>query len=311
MLHGGRARMHGPWQAPAMLEWDDLRYFLAVHRARSHAGAARILRVAPTTIGRRIAALEVAVGARLFARTPDGLAATAASRSLLARAERMEAEAFEAERELAGADARPTGTVRVTCGDGLATYLIAPALPDFLAAYPGLTVEVRADVRALDLTRGEADVALRNFRPRERSLIARRLGIERQGLYAAPSYLARRGTPRTARDLAAHQLVLYDREMDRMRTQAWLLQSAAGAHVAVRASSTTLVRAACGAGAGVALLSTIFVRGDPRFEQVLPRLEAPPIELWAVTHGDLRASARVTAVLRWLERLVVESGVVP
>jgi DNA-binding transcriptional LysR family regulator len=294
-----------------MLEWDDLRYFLAVHRAHSHAGAARLLRVAPTTIGRRLAALEATVGARLVARTPDGLVATAAARSLLARAERIEAEALEAERELAGADARPTGTVRVTCGDGFATYVLAPSLPAFLDAYPGLTVEVRADVRALDLTRGEADVAVRNFRPRERSLIARRLGVERQGLYAAPSYLARRGTPRAARDLATHDLVLYDRELDRMRTQAWLLKTAPDAHVAVRASTTTTLFAACAAGSGVALLSNAFVRGDPRFEQVLLRLDPPPIEVWAVTHGDLRSSARVAAVLRWLERLVVESGLSP
>ena len=293
-----------------MLDWSDLRFFLAVHRARSHAVAARLLRVAPTTIGRRIAALEEAVGARLFARTPDGLAATAAARTLLARAERMEAEAFEAERELAGADARPTGTVRVTCGDGFATFLLAPALPAFLAAYPGLNVEVRADVRVLDLTRGEADVALRNFRPRERSLVARRLGIERQGLYAGVAYLARRGTPRTARDLAGHDLILFDRDLDRMKTQAWFVQSAAGARVAVRASNTTTMHAVCAAGAGIALLTGAFVRGDPRLQQVLPRLEPPPLELWAVTHGDLRASARVAAVLRWLERLVLESGAI-
>jgi len=291
-----------------MLDWSDLRFFLAVQRTRSHAGAARLLRVAPTTIGRRIAALEAAVGARLFARTPDGLAATAAARTLLARAERMESEALEAERELAGTDARPTGTVRLTCGDGFAAYLLAPALPAFLAAYPGLTVEVRADVRALDLTRGEADVALRNFRPRERSLVARRLGVERQGLYAATGYLARRGTPRASRDLAAHDLVLYDHEFDRMKTQAWFMRCAAGARVAVRASTSTAMYAACGGGAGIGLLSDALVRGDSRFQQVLPSLEPPALELWAVTHGDLRSSARVTAILRWLERLVAESG---
>ncbi len=293
-----------------MLEWDDLRFFLAVHRARSHAGAARLLKVAPTTIGRRLAALEEAVGARLFARTPDGLAATAAAQALLARAERIEAEALEAERELAGADARPAGTVRVTCGDGFATYVLVPALPAFLAAYPELSVEVRADVRALDLTRGEADVALRNFRPRERSLVAHKLGLERQGLYASAVYLARHGIPRSARELSGHDVVLYDRELDRMRTQVWLRQAAPGARAGIRCSTTTLVHAACAAGGGIALLSVGFARADPRLQRILPQLAPPPLELWAVTHGDLRASARVTAVLRWLDRLVVESGTV-
>lgn len=289
-----------------MLAWDDLRVFLAVHRARSHAAAGRALRVAPTTVGRRLAALEAAVGARLFTRGPEGLMATEASRALLARAERMEAEVLEAERELSGADARPTGSVRITTGDGFATYILAPALPAFLAAHPGLSVEVRAEGRALDISRGEADVALRLFRPRERSLVARRLGVERYGLFAAPAYLARRGTPRVARDLAGHDLVLYDRELDRLRTQIWFRQAAAGARIAVRANTTTLLQAACAAGAGIASLTASYVRGDPRYVRVLPRLEPPPNDLWAVTHPDLRSTARVAAILRFLEQLVRE-----
>ncbi|GEJ55357.1 LysR family transcriptional regulator [Anaeromyxobacter diazotrophicus] len=295
--------MHGPRYVPGMLAWDDLRIFLAVHRTRSHAGAARALRVAPTTVGRRLAALEAAVGARLFTRAPEGLAATAAARALLPRAERVEAEVLEAERELAGADARATGTVRITCGDGWATYVLAPALPAFLAAHPGLTVELVGDVRAVDLTRGEADVALRHFRPRERSLVARRLGDERLGLYAAPAYLARRGTPRTAQDLAAHDLVLFERELDRAPGQAWLREVAAGARVALRTRTTTAMHAACAAGAGVALLMAEVVASDPRYVRVLPRLEPPPNEIWAVTHPDLRAAARVSVALRWLTEL--------
>jgi DNA-binding transcriptional LysR family regulator len=287
-----------------MFEWDDLRVFLAVLRTGSHAGAARRLRVAPTTIGRRLSALEDAAGARLFTRNADGLAPTATARALSVHAERVEAEVNEAERQLTGADARPTGTVRITCGDGFAALILAPALPAFLASHPGLTVEVRADVRALDLTRGEADLAIRLFRPRERSLVARRLGVERYALYAAPAYLAVRGTPRTARDLAGHDVLLYDRELDRMPSQAWFRRTAAGAREAFRASNTMTLYSACASGAGIAVLMQSTSRGDPRLAQVLPQLEPPPNEIWAVTHADLRASARVTATLRWLEQVV-------
>lgn len=289
------------------LEWGDLRVFLAVQRSGSHAGAARALRVAPTTVGRRLAALEAVVGARLFTRTPDGLAPTAAARTLFPRAERVEAEVRDAERELTGADARPAGVVRITCGDGFGTFVLAPALPQFLAEHPGLSVEIVPSLRVLDLTRGEADLALRLFRPRERSLVARRVGTERYALYASPEYLARRGAPRTARDLAEHDLVLFERELDRMRSQAWLLRVAAGARIAVRTGTTTSLHAACAAGAGVALLTTSAVRDDPRFVNILPRLEAPSSEMWLVTHGDLRASARVGAALRFLEALVRRS----
>jgi DNA-binding transcriptional LysR family regulator len=282
--------------------------FLAVHRTGSHAGAGRLLRVAPTTIGRRIASLEAAIGSRLFTRRADGLAGTAAARALLARAERVEAELLEAERELAGADARPTGTVKITCGDGFATCVLAPALPAFLAAHPGLDVEVWADVRSLDLTRGEADVAIRNYRPRERSLVARKLGLERTVLHAAPAYLSAHGVPRTARDLAGHDLILYERAFDRQLGQAWLRRLAPAARVAVRANSTAMMHAACAGGAGIALLTSAFVRGDRRFEPVLPTVRPPPLELWAVTHGELRAAARISATLRWLEQLVIAGG---
>jgi len=290
-----------------MLEWGDLRIFLAVHRSRSHAGAARALRVASTTVGRRLQALERGVGARLFTRTPDGLSPTAAAAALLGHAERVEAEVLEAERALTGADERPTGTVRITCGDGWASFILCPAIPAFLVAHPGLTLEIRATPRALDLTRGEADVALRNFRPRERSLVARRLGPERYGLYASPLYLARRGAPRTARDLAAHELVLYERDYDRMATQAWFRQFAGGARIAVRAGNTATLHAACAAGAGVAMLTRSYVRGDPRYLRVLPAVEPPATEIWAVVHQDLRGVARVAAVLRWMEQLVRET----
>jgi DNA-binding transcriptional LysR family regulator len=255
-----------------------------------------------------VGALEAEVGARLFTRTPEGLVPTAAARALLPRAERVEAELLEAERELAGADARATGTVRITCGDGFAAYVLAPALPAFLAAHPGLALEVRADVRALDLTRGEADIAIRNFRPRERSLVARRLGPEPLGLYAAPAYLARRGTPRAPRDLATHDLILYDRDLDRMRSQAWLRELSAGARIAVRVSTTTIMHAVCAGGGGIALLMAEVAGADPRFTRVLPRLDAPTLDVWAVTHPDLRSAARVVATLRWLEGLVGNGG---
>ncbi len=289
------------------LEWGDLRVFLAVFRTGTHAGAARALRVAPTTIGRRLAALEDAVGARLFARTPDGLAPTAPARALLPRAERAEAEIQDAVRELTGADARATGSVRLTCADGFATFVLGPALPEFLAGHPGLTVELIPSIRVLDITRGEADVALRLFPPREKSLIARRIGIQRYGLYGSPAYVARRGTPRAVRDLAAHDLVVYDRDLDRLRSQAWFLRIASGAKVAVRTSSTTAIHAICAAGGGIALLARSYVHDDPRFVNVVPRVEPPASDMWLVMHADLRSSARVSAARRFIEGLVKRS----
>ena len=151
-------------------------------------------------------------------------------------------------------------------------------------------------------------MALRNFRPRERSLVARRLGLERTGLYASSQLpRAARRPPHRRRPRPAHDLVLYDRDFDRMASQAWFRDLAGGARVAVRAGNTVTLHGACAAGAGIALLSLPLVR-DPSLVRVLPALAPKPFELWAVTHGELRAAARVAVLLRWLEGLVLRSG---
>ncbi|MEZ4374319.1 MAG: LysR family transcriptional regulator [Polyangiaceae bacterium] len=133
----------GPAEAwRAMLNWDDLRYFLALHRNNNLARAASELKVNATTVGRRLSALEEQVGARLFDRTPDGYIPTSAGVELVHHAERMEAEAFGAERRLSGADTRLEGSVRVSVTEMLATRFIASHLRTFHAKHPGITLEL-------------------------------------------------------------------------------------------------------------------------------------------------------------------------
>jgi hypothetical protein len=116
-----RAILHG-------MTWDDLKVFLEVARQRSHAGAARVLRVDASTVGRRVVALERSLSSRLFDRTPEGLAPTESGAALLARAERIELEVLALQRELAGTDARQSGSVRLTASDGVVNYVIVPRL---------------------------------------------------------------------------------------------------------------------------------------------------------------------------------------
>jgi DNA-binding transcriptional LysR family regulator len=127
-------------------------------------------------VGRRITALEDALGARLLLRTPERLQATAAGLKLVPRAERMEAEALELECDLQAADGKLEGSLRVTAPDGFVQYVLLPALPHLRREHPVLFLEIRSDLRALDLSRREADVAVRLFRPKEPALVARRLG---------------------------------------------------------------------------------------------------------------------------------------
>jgi len=286
----------------APIDWDDVRVALATHRRGSHGGAARLLGVDRTTVGRRIAALEASLGTQLFDRTPTGLTPTEAGLALLARAERAEAEILAAEREIGGADARVSGTVRVTAGDGIVHYVVVPALAELRRAHPGITIELRADTRSLDLSRREADVAIRLARPTEPALVARRFGATRFGLYASHAYLERRGTPRTAADLAGHDLVGFDASLDHLPQVRWLRTTIPAPRWAVRATTTTAQALACADGAGIALLGTFVAPCDQRLVAVLPSLKPPARDAWLVVHEDMKKSARVVAVLEWLLR---------
>lgn len=285
------------------LSWDDLRVVLAVLRHRSHGGAGRALGVDPTTVGRRVAALEKALGARLFDRTPSGLAPTETGSGLLARCERIEEEVLAAERELHGADARLSGPVRITAGDGFTHYVLVPALAELRRAHPSIAVELRADTRALDLSRREADVAVRLIRPREPALVARRLGSAPFGFFASRGYLERRGTPRTAEDLAHHELVDFDESHGDLPQVKWLHGLIDSPRWSVRATTTTAQVLACAEGQGIALLPSYVTPRESRLVSVLPSVRPPPREAWIVVHQDVGKSAKVAAIVRWLKGL--------
>jgi DNA-binding transcriptional LysR family regulator len=291
-----------------MLQWDDLRYFLAVHRHGTHAAAGRALRVAPSTIGRRLATLEKSLGVKLFQRTPAGLVLSASGQTLRAHAERVEAEVLASERELTGADRRVAGHVRLTSGDGMATYVLAPRLWELRQAHPELEVELRADNHALDLSRREADVAVRLFRPREQSLVARRLTDVPFGVYGSEPYFARRGRPSGPHGLERHDWLGPDAMQEGSPPGVWLRRHVPASCIVLRSTTTPVLVAACASGLGLAVLPELLAQQVPSLVSVLPRATLPTGALWAVTHQDLRHSARVVAVMDWLARLFVSRG---
>jgi DNA-binding transcriptional LysR family regulator len=282
------------------MDWDDLRYFLAVHRRGSHKAAARLLRVAPTTVGRRIAALESESHATLFVRTPERLKTTPAGLALLPRAERIEVEVLASERELRSNQGILTGPLRVTAGDALVNHVLVPAMGGLLAAHPDLLIELRTETAIVDLSRREADVALRFVRPKEQALIARRLGELPFAIFASDAYLQRRGTPRTVAAAAAHDFIGYDQSLDHMSQVRWLHRAVPSPRFVLRASTITTQVIACAEGLGLALLPVFAASREPRIRALFPRQVGPARELWGVFHSDMRGNLRVSTFLGWL-----------
>lgn len=288
-----------------MLDWDDLRYFLAVHRAGTLARAGAALRINPTTVGRRLGALEERIGARLFDRTADGYVVTPAGRDLVARAERMEAEALAVEREVSGADQRLAGVVRVSATEMLATRFIAPHLARFAAQHPAITIDLSCTPRSVSLTRREADVVLRLARPEEPDVVSRRLGSIALALYASRAYLAKRGVPADAeRSLRGHDVVLFAGSRAFAVENAWFEPRLDGARIALRSDSVSSIYSAALFGMGIALLPIAVAEREPELERV-PTTTAPePRVVWQAVHVDLQRSARIRAVLSFLAEIV-------
>ena len=287
------------------LDWNDIRFFLAIHQAGSLAGAGRDLGVQHSTVGRRLDALEHALGTPLFTRTLDGLLLTEAGRQILPLAEEA-AKALAAIELGVGGNARIEGIVRVTTSDAFARFLVN-VLPELQARHPNLTVHMLAGNRALDLAKGEADLAVRLMATAQGDLISRTVGLTGWSIYAAPAYLQRRGMLASPTALEGHDVIGFDEAMATTPGGLWLAAHAAGARVVLRANGIVPALNAAAAGMGIAVVPCFI--GDA--EAGLVRLTREvvggrPITL--VFHPSVGKIPRVRVVIDFIAETVQRSA---
>jgi DNA-binding transcriptional LysR family regulator len=273
-----------------MLDWDDLRFALAIARNSGLAGAARALGVDNSTVFRHLGSLEQRLGFKVFERLPTGYRPTEAGERLLDAAERMEAEAIAVDRDLTGSDARLSGRLRVTSSETLAFRILTLEIARFRAAHPGIEVELAIDNRALDLSRRETDVALRATRPHEPELFGRKLADIIWAVYG-PANGARRS--RGSQALAGKPFIGWAEAAQGIRAARWLADNIPREAVVYRSSSILNQLVAVKAGMGFAVLPCYL--GDPEEEisRATPPIPDLTTELWLITHRDLKGSARI------------------
>lgn len=289
-----------------MIDWDDLRIFLAVSRAGTLARAASALRVSPTTVGRRLEKLEETAGSRLFDRTPEGYSLTRAGHELLPRAERMEEEALSLERAISGADARAAGQVRLSVTEMLGTRFIAPHLPRFREKHPEILLDLSCTSRTVQLSRREADIALRLAEPREDNLVVKKLTKIDLGLYASKQYLARHSRPKKAtKTLDGHDVIFFADARPFAIENQWLSARLGSGRIVMRSDSVSSIFSAAVAGLGVALVPLIVGDAEPTLARMLTDDAPEPRVVWQAVHRDLVRAARIRAVLDFLGEIVV------
>ncbi|MFO0758822.1 MAG: LysR family transcriptional regulator [Byssovorax sp.] len=280
------------------MNWDDLRYVLALAKAGSLARAARALKVDHTTVGRRIEALEGDLGVRLFTRTSAGYTLTLEAEQILPEIEQVEAAVLQLERCSASRRTEVEGVVRVTSAETFGAAYLAPRLARFGCEHPGLTVELMLGPAVFDLGRREADVAVRFFRSEHDSLAVSRAGEIAHALYASEEHLERCGTPRSPADLARHPILLSDLTLDRIEL-AWLTRLCPGARVTFMSNLTAAVLSATRAGGGLGLIPRYLGDPEPTLRRI-PLPDEPRQTIWLTVHKDLRHTRRVRMVLDFL-----------
>ena len=281
------------------MDWDDLRIFLAVARVESLSAAGRGLKIDPATVGRRIARLEQAMGARLFAKGPQGYALTSEGERLLTHAERAEVAmdgAAEALHEPEGL----TGQIRIGAPDGCANYLLPQVLARICDANPGLEVQIVALPRVFNLSKREADMAIAVSRPEAGRLTVQKLTDYRLHLAASRDYLRRH--PVTPENLTSHRFVgyipdmIFDKELD-------YLSVIGVAQVPLASNSVSVQLNWLRHGAGLGVVHDFALPAAPELQRVLPDQIALNRAFWLIRHAD---DGRVERLNRFATSLTTE-----
>jgi len=263
------------------MDWDDLRYLIAVADFGSLTGAASELKVNRTTVLRRIDSFERNHGVRVFERLPHGYVLTPAGDEILAAARGFENTIAEIERKLAGQDLRAEGPVHVTTTDTLLASVLPRALSAFRDAHPGITLEVTVSNRLLDLTRRDADVALRPISEAPENLVGRRVCSVAFAVYKASG---RQDSDRW---------IVPDSTLSESSVARWIRKNVPPARHAFRLDSLLAMREMCAVGAGLAALPCYLGDIDDRLVRAHAPIPEMSTALWVLTHPDLKGMARV------------------
>ncbi|OYW47744.1 MAG: LysR family transcriptional regulator [Novosphingobium sp. 12-63-9] len=281
-------------------DWQDLQTFLAIARAGQLTRAGTAMGADATTMGRRLRRLEAQLGARLFEQTREGQVLTEAGESLLARVESMAQAAAGIGDEKGQGHAVISGTLRISVSEGFGSWFLAKHVPEFVTAYPGISLDLVASSGFLSLSKREVDIAVMLSRPRAGPVIARKLSDYALRLYATQGYLAEHRMPKEPGDLAkGHRLVGYISDMIYAPELRYLDEIHPGLTPRLRSSSINAQHQLIAAGAGVGMLPCFIGDCDPTLVPVLPdrRIER---SFWLVSHQDTHQLARIKAGKDWI-----------
>lgn len=277
-------------------DWNRARAFLATAEEGSLSAAARALGQTQPTLGRQVAALEQDLGVTLFERVGRSLALTQSGLELLDHFRAMGDAASRISLAASGQSQAIEGHVRITATNWTATYHLPAVLKRLREIAPGIEIEVVASNEVRDLSRREADIAIRHKRPEQPNLIAKRIGETNAHFYAAIDYLDRHGRPDTPAALSALDFIGIPNPERMLPDLNALGLSLSKDNFKITSESGTVIQALVQEGLGVSILTEDIAMRTPGLERILPELDPIPVPIWLVTHRELHTSRRIRLV---------------
>ena len=283
------------WQAISF-DWNQVRAFLATAEEGSLSAAARALGSTQPTLGRQVAALEEALGVTLFERAGRTLAITGAGQDLLEHVQAMGDAASRISMVASGQSQDVAGTVSVTASDLFSARIMPPIIARLRDIAPGIRIQLVASNKVENLSKRDADIAIRHVQPDQPDLIARRVTDFAANLYATTAYLDARGRPADLQALATHDFIGAEDIPRMIGAMAQFGFPAEPEQFRVATNSGVAMWEMMKAGLGVAVLPVALCAGDPLVEKVLPAHPDFAFPVWLATHRELRTSRRIRIV---------------
>ncbi|MCG7585952.1 LysR family transcriptional regulator [Photobacterium sp. OFAV2-7] len=286
------------------LQWNLIQSFIEVARTGSLSKAAQVLGTSQPTLSRHMTALEASLNVALFDRSTQGLKLTDVGAQLLECSTPMQEAANSFVRTASGADASLAGNVRISANEVVGLYYLPPLIAEFNDLYPEVQVEIDISNKATSLTKREADIALRMFRPTQPDLVARRLPNIDLKFCASKHYLDKYGRPQSFEDLASHRTLGFDRDWQMSREVQSLGREFKADDFLIRTDFLPLHIEMARQGVGITVTHFSIIKQFPELELLLDSLPIPNLEFWLVYHSDVKYNRRIRVMVEFLaERL--------
>lgn len=282
------------------IDWDGIRFFLAVAELGSLSAAAKKLTSNQPTVGRHINLFEKDLGVKLFQRSVKGLCLTFEGEKIYKQSQLIQNHVVKIQRTVQSENNDFISIIKLSIPEGIYSEVLVTKLHDFYKKNPKINLKIDLSISTANLSSGEADIAIRLYRPKETNLVIKKLGNMQMALCSSKKYLNAFSLPESLSDLSQHKIISYGNNLLNLPENQWLLKHTENAAHILSSDSTIGRLKATISGCGISIQPLLFLKSNPELLPLLKSETLPSHDVWLVYHSDLRKLSRIRVVLDFL-----------